>query len=464
MQDCTGLPCLGNVVAGRQLRSLAEEFLKAAIARTISGLLTSTRARDFRRGLFATHRRMRGAPACVRYFHQADDPYSHLMLQALPALVENYKVRLELHLVPPPDSAAAPDRERLQAWSRRDAVDLASVTGLEFEDPGQQPDPAATGLGNRVLAAALLTGIPVGSLVSLASTVGRELWRGNITELERMPASTRDQADAILDAGRALRARLGHYLGATLNFEGEWYWGADRLGYLEQRLRATGLARTTCTAPIVRLPRVECRHSPTNGHRPEFHFFCSLRSPYTYLAVQRVLELAARYDARLQLRFVLPMVMRGLPVPRQKRLYILADAKREADTLGLPFGRIVDPVGVPTERGLAVLHRAIAEGRGPQFLESFLRGVWAEGVDAGGDVGLHLLALRSGLDESLVATALDDTSWRAVATANREQMLALGLWGVPSFGVDDGPARWGQDRLWLVERDLIAATQAEAAD
>jgi 2-hydroxychromene-2-carboxylate isomerase len=443
---------------------MLEESLRAVVARTIAGLLTSPQLRDARRSLSSIRRRMRGAPACVRYFHQADDPYSHLMLQALPALAGNYKIRLELHLVPPPDDAAAPDRERLQAWSRRDAEDLAAATGLEFVDPGRQPDPAATALANRVLAAALLARIPVESLMSLASTAGRALWCGNIAELERLPAAAPDQADAILDAGRALRARLGHYLGATLNFEGEWYWGPDRLGYLEQRLRGAGLARTASSAPIVRLPRVECRHSPTNGHRPEFQFFCSLRSPYTYLAVQRVLELAARYDARLQLRFVLPMVMRGLPVPRQKRLYILADAKRDADSLGLPFGRIVDPVGVPTERGLAVLHRAIAEGRGPQFLESFLRGVWAEGIDAGSDVGLHLLARRSGLDESFVAAALGDPSWRSVATANREQMLALGLWGVPSFRVDGGPARWGQDRLWRVERDLIAATQASAAN
>jgi len=40
----------------------------------------------------------------------------------------------------------------------------------------------------------------------------------------------------------------------------------------------------------------------------------------------------------------------------------------------------------------------------------------------------------------------------------REEMLALGLWGVPSFRVDACPARWGQDRLLQVERDLIAAT------
>jgi 2-hydroxychromene-2-carboxylate isomerase len=101
---------------------------------------------------------------------------------------------------------------------------------------------------------------------------------------------------------------------------------------------------------------------------------------------------------------------------------------------------MVDPVGRPTERGLAVLHHAVAAGLGPEFLASFMRGAWAEGLDGG------------------------DESWREVAARNREEMLAPGLWGVPSFRVDAAPARWGQDRLWRVERDLIAATQATSVE
>ena len=36
-------------------------------------------------------------------------------------------------------------------------------------------------------------------------------------------------------------------------------------------------------------------------------------------------------------------------------------------------------------------------------------------------------------------------------------MLARGIWGVPSFRVDESPLLWGQDRLWMLEEDLIAA-------
>ena len=434
--------------------------MKAAIARTVAGLLTSPHVRDARRSLASAGRRLRGGPAVVHYFHQVDDPYSQLMVQVLPKLAEGCNIRLAPHLVPPPDEAAAPDRERLQAWSRRDAQDLAAVIGLAFDDFEHQPQPVSISLANRALAAAFDAGQPLESALRAATEIGRALWNGDSATLARLQAAPATQAASMLEAGEALRRKLGHYLGAMLYFEGEWYWGVDRIGHLDERLRSAGLARTRDVPHVVEVPRIECRHRPTNGRRPELHFFCSLRSPYTYLAVPRVLRLAECYGARLMLRFVLPMVMRGLPVPRKKRLYILRDSKREAESLGLPFGRIVDPVGVPTERGLAVLHRAIGVGKGPHFLESFMRGVWSEGLDAGSDDGLEMIAGRAGLDDACVAAALGDSSWRSVAQGNREEMLALGLWGVPSFRVDACPARWGQDRLWQVERDLIAATQA----
>jgi len=442
--------------------------VKTAVGRTIAGLLTNARVRDIGRGLRSTARRVRGAPALVEYYHQVDDPYSHLVLQALPALASNYACRLETHLASSPDDSVAPDRERLRAWSRRDATELAAAVGLEFDNPGHEPDRDLAAQAGRVMALLLAADAPSnpgdGGALTDALSVSRALWRGDRASISRFPTASTDAAAQMIQAGATRRRKLGHYLGATLYFEGEWYWGIDRLAHLEQRLRSAGLAHHVAAPLIAPVHEVECRHRPTNEHRPELHFFCSLRSPYTYLAVRRAIGLARCYAARLRIRFVLPMVMRGLPVPREKRLYILRDTKREAERLGMPFGRIADPVGVPTERGLAVLHHAMAADKGPEFLWSFLRGVWAEGIDAGSDSGLRTIAVRAGLDETAVSTALRDHTWREVANRNREEMLALGLWGVPSFRVDDRPARWGQDRLWAVERDLIAATKAARLD
>ena len=54
---------------------------------------------------------------------------------------------------------------------------------------------------------------------------------------------------------------------------------------------------------------------------------------------------------------------------------------------------------------------------------------------------------------------LDTESWRDEIEANRQTLLEMGLWGVPSFRLR-GPAEapdfctWGQDRIWRIEQEI----------
>lgn len=435
--------------------------MKAAISRSVTPVITSPGLRTTRRKLHAAARRIRGRQPTVHYFHQADDPYSHLAAQTLEALAERYRIELRCHLVPAPGDSAAPERARLEAWSRRDAQNLAGRLGLDW--PGEAAGlssalaPEATNRANAALAAAV--GRP--DFPEIAVRVGAALWRGAMDGLVVPDALDAVTVERTLRAGADLRAARGHYLGATFYFEGEWYWGVDRLHYLEARLRDAGLAHGPERDFVAPVKDVELTARPTAAVTPQLHFFFSFRSPYVCISVPRVRRLAAHYGADLRLRFILPMVMRGLPVPRAKSRYIVLDAKREAERVEAPFGCIVDPVGRATERGIAVLNHAMRDGRGPDFVESFLRGVWAEGIDATTDSGLNRIAARADIDARAVAAALKDDSWREAAEANRLELFEMGLWGAPTLRVDDGPGHWGQDRLWVIERDLISATSTE---
>lgn len=403
-------------------------------------IVTSPTLRSVQRGLAAARRRLNLSRPVVRYFHQVDDPYSALAARALPHLEALWGARVIPCIVPPPDTAAAPDADRLKEWSLRDARRLAEGLGLEasFITP-PPPDLVQRAQG-------ALAGIDDATVFSATSSAIERAFRTG--KASAIPLASGDGDAALL---RGQRARRGHYLGGMFHFEGEWYWGLDRLPYLEARLaqirpggvnfaerREARLTQKTVPAGTV------------------IEAFVSLRSPYTYIAIPRLTALAEASGAQLRLRPVLPMVMRGLPVPLAKRLYIMRDTKREAERLGLPFGKVSDPVGLPVERGLAVLHHAIARGVGPDFLYSFLRGVFAEGVDAGTDEGLGKLCLRVGIGADAMQAALADERWREAVASNRAAMLEAGLWGVPSFRVNDRPAHWGQDRLWAVEEDLHA--------
>jgi 2-hydroxychromene-2-carboxylate isomerase len=234
-----------------------------------------------------------------------------------------------------------------------------------------------------------------------------------------------------------------------------WCWGVDRLSYLEQALAAQDT--TPGAPPIAAWRDMQLGPPPARARPAAIEMWFSFRSPYSWIAFPRVRRLAQHYGAKLELRYILPMVMRGLPVPPVKTLYIVRDVYREAGRVGLPFGPASDPVGQGAERALAVLHHAVPLGLGKAFAESALRGAWTERVALASDEGLAKVAERAGLSADQVAAALADESWREAAEANRAALFDAGLWGAPSYRVDVGPAHWGQDRLWALEQDLRAA-------
>lgn len=428
--------------------------LREWIGPYVASRLTSERRRDKLRAREEARRKKAGEPHRIFYFHQVDDPYSALTAQMLHAFTARYDMEFCPMLVPPPADNDAPERAALIAYSRKDAVLLAARFGLAFEDEGRQPVTALTARAERILAAALAGG----RFLQAAERVTAALWRGDADALAGLAQEfgEADEAEtrATLQAGREARARMGHYLGAVFAYGGEQYWGIDRLHHLEARLSGLGLRRGAGDgAPLSPPPALFTGTADTQAG-PPVDFFLSLRSPYTYVAAPQLFELAAYYNCEVRLRFVLPMMMRGIPASRQKLRYITLDAKREASRAGLPFGKIADPFGRPAERGLSIIPYAVEAGRGQEYVLSFLRGVWAEGIRAGTDGGLKRIVTRAGLDWAKAQARLADESWREEAEENRAALFAHGLWGVPAFSVG-GRTFWGQDRLWAVEEEIL---------
>ncbi len=376
--------------------------MRAALSRTITSILTSSGLRDARRTLNALPRRFGGRKATIDYFHEHGDPYSQLAAQLIEPLTNAYDVEVRSWIVSAPGPAAAPELQKLKELAVRDANMLANAYGLKYPHTAQLP-------------------------------------------------TAQD--------GNALREKLGHYLSGMFHFEGEWYWGVDRFHFLEQRLREAQLCDAPLSALIASPREVTLDGKQGCAKGATLDWYLSFRSPYTWLSVDRVKALADHYGAELRLRFVLPMVMRGLPVPVTKRIYITLDTKREAERLGIPFGKIIDPVGKPTERGLSILHHAIGQGKGHAFARSFLSGVFAEGIDAGSDAGLRTIAERAAISWTDAQAALASEDWRSIAEQNREELFGMGLWGVPSFRVNANPGHWGQDRLWSIEQELKALSR-----
>jgi 2-hydroxychromene-2-carboxylate isomerase len=430
-------------------------YLRNWLMPAISQRLLS-RARLLKKRDAAEQKRTRlGLSHQLHYFHQVDDPYSALTASILETLLARYDLELVAHVVGPPPNDAAPERDKLIAYSRRDAHILSNHYGLNFVGLGAQP----SSLSLDWTTARLVKAIQTGHFTELVGPLSEALWSAASTPPDSTLSdlATRTEVTMHLEASLALRQRLGHYLGATFYYAGEWYWGIDRLHHLERRLQTLGITYADVD-DVMFPPGEDLQEAQTSCSPAPIDFYFSLRSPYTAIVAERVFDLGRMTGAPVRLRYVLPMVMRGLSVPKNKRMYIALDTAREAFERNIPFGRLNDPVGRPTERGLSLMPYAEREGLGQHYVLSFLRGVWAEGLDAGSERGLRLIVERCGLSWPQAQIELKKNAWRETAEENRLELFSLGLWGVPSFRVGD-LAVWGQDRLWAVHEALLASTQ-----
>jgi 2-hydroxychromene-2-carboxylate isomerase len=415
------------------------------------GRTASTKEIEKKRATFERKRLADNRPHEIEYFHQLDDPYSHLTAQVIASLASRYDVKIIPHLVRAAGGKNQPEMDKLAVWARRDAGLVAPHYGLSFPaDAGVVPVPEMQEAAARALA-----GLSAEDFLTRIESISTDLWRGEPAE----PGQASDaEASAALDRGSARLAELGHYSGAMFYYGGEWYWGVDRLFHLEQRLRELGACQEPEEPYIVPRPPIDVSGVDASGL--ELHFFPSLNSPYTSIIYDRTIALAETCKIELHHKPVLPMIMRGVPATRNKAKYILFDTKREADFFGVPFGNHVSPIGTPTRRAYSLLPWASALGKDRQLLSTLLRHAWAEGRGLHKTANMQRAVEEAGLDWSEACERIGSDDWREVVERNQNEMIeGMGLWGVPCYRLS-GPSGepdlevWGQDRLWLVAAEI----------
>ena len=418
----------------------------------LTRFVTSPARRIVMRQVAELRRRIARQPHAIHYFHRVDDPYCQLMLQALPELQQRFDVTLIPHVIEQLQPQMYPAPDLLSAYSAIDAKRLARLYRLPFP----QIAPGATSGEREKASRALVARTRSPRFFAEALDIGTAFWSGASVAESAQPA--RDTS--ALRAGEALLEKLGHYASATVFYGGEWYWGLDRLDHLERRLLSLGLGKNPNES--VHYDRTwrglfEPVGEPIARQTPLEYFF-SARIPYSYLGFFQAQKFAAAHGLDLELKPVLPMVMRGMAVPQAKRIYILTDSKREAEKFGLEFGRIVDPLGPGIERAYAVAHWAHAAGQSEAFFASLLPAIAAEAIDVASDSGLRKVVARAGLDWRSATQALTGKRWRDWVTGHRSEMTELGLWGVPCLKYGNTVA-WGQDRFWVIREALTGGPE-----
>ncbi len=197
--------------------------------------------------------------------------------------------------------------------------------------------------------------------------------------------------------------------------------------------------------------------------------FFSFRSPYSYLALPKTLEIVEAYDLAVNLRPVYPLAVR---VPGffktanpQFARYVVRDSSRVAQHEGIPFRFprpdpiVQDMTTLEVAAEQPYIHRltrlgamAQLDGRSLAFTYAIARVLWGGSV-AGWNEGDHLAraAAKDGFDLAAMdaAIAADPDRYEQVITGNERDHAASGHWGVPTFVFDNEPF-FGQDRIDLL--------------
>lgn len=197
--------------------------------------------------------------------------------------------------------------------------------------------------------------------------------------------------------------------------------------------------------------------------RLEFFFDCS--SPWTYLAFSQIEALAAEHRAELVWKPILVggvfnSVNQGVyearanPEPR-KAAYAAKDLQDWARAYGLTISwPSVFPV-----RAVSIMRAVIAadaHGRLPAFAKAAFEAYWRDDEDVSQPAVIGAIAQRVGLDAERLLAQLGEAAIKDVLRHNTEQLIARGGFGSPTMFVDGDDMYFGNDRLGLVARALLA--------
>jgi 2-hydroxychromene-2-carboxylate isomerase len=197
--------------------------------------------------------------------------------------------------------------------------------------------------------------------------------------------------------------------------------------------------------------------------KPALPFYFDFISPYAYVAWTQIHALAARHGREVTpvpVLFAALLDRYGTKGPAEippKRVYIWKDILRTARVLGVPLTpppahpfhpllalRVVSAIDDPVEkkRAIDVLYTA----------------TWGGGVDGHhgvtDPVAVAALLTAAGLDGAALSARANEEAIKARVRAQTEAALARGVFGVPTFFVDD-ELFWGVDSFAHAERCLL---------
>ena len=189
-------------------------------------------------------------------------------------------------------------------------------------------------------------------------------------------------------------------------------------------------------------------------------FYFDYVSPFSYLASSQIEEVAAKHGRATDWRCIsVNQVFRELKVtpagiaPR-KSTYLFKDLARQAAYFGIPINIPEKfPVACGPARQAFYHIKAADPALAKAFALALLEGYWNRGLDIGEPEGVCAAIAETGVDEVMLATALENAEAKQQAKKEADDAAVHDLFGVP-FMIADGEPFFGADRIEFLDRFL----------
>lgn len=256
----------------------------------------------------------------------------------------------------------------------------------------------------------------------------------------------------------------GQEVSGSIYCQGDWFCGVDSLFHLERMLNNRGynLGDTDVIFDKTELAETENKSSADLSGET-LNIYLSIRSPYSYLGLVQAQKLQQKFGIKLNLKPILPMLMRSMSISSDKQKYIYLDAFREATKLDIDFGALTDPLGEGVFNCYRYFDFARRNGKSVEYMLAMYRAVFFSHIDLADEDNIDKILSQLDLDIRQAKEHAKKHDWQALTDKNQGELAALGYWGVPTFQLNEVTC-WGQDRLFLIEQALIAGAQAERCE
>jgi len=189
-------------------------------------------------------------------------------------------------------------------------------------------------------------------------------------------------------------------------------------------------------------------------------FWFDFSSPYSYLASERIDELAAKHGRQVKWRPIMlgaAIKATGLPLLLTVPLkgdYSKHDIERSARFMAVPykFPPKFPLATLAAARGYYWLHGQDC-GKAREFAHAVFRAYWVDGRDISELPVVLEIAKALGIDGDAFTAAIATPEIKDRLKQETDAAIAKGMFGAPYFMVDGEPF-WGADRLPQIDKWL----------